>query len=83
MLNNPQTPLCPECGAEIEPLSEGRDLALPVDVKPKKPGKRAIFTGGAPCPYCSQSSAVPEWARTLRPGRREGKLWRFTYSGIL
>ncbi len=83
MFDSAQEVLCPECGAEIQSLAEGRDLALPVSIKPAENGARTIFTAGAPCPFCATANAIPEWARALRPARRDARRWHFAYRGIL
>jgi hypothetical protein len=69
---------------ELKSPLDGREMALPVDVKAKKGKRRSPLAAiSAPCPVCQQSSLIPDWARALRPDRRQAKHWRFTYRGIL
>ena len=72
---------CPDCGAEIKTLRDGREMALPAKAPETNP--RELLAAAAPCPYCSQAQAIPEWARALRPVASQPELWRFNYRGIL
>ena len=83
MVKPAQKVLCPECGAEIKSFPNGSDLALPVAVNRTENSPRNIFTVGVACPFCTEGSIIPEWARSLRPEQRETRRWRFTYRGIL
>jgi hypothetical protein len=83
MIDTVSTPHCPECGAKMKSPAGPNNMALPVELKPERKNAGALPKGDAPCPFCSQTKGLPEWARALRPERKDSQPWRFTYRGIL